>query len=67
MTSEAPDLNAITARLDAIRERPERLEVQVRGLATSQVVEASEFVVRDERGGIQARLEMQEYAPCLKE
>ncbi len=32
---------------------------------TSQTVEAREFVVRDDRGEIRARLEMQQYAPCL--
>ncbi len=31
----------------------------------SQTVEAKEFVVRDERGEVHARLKMQEYAPCL--
>ncbi len=28
-------------------------------------MEAKEFVVRDDRGHIRARLEKQEYAPCL--
>ena len=32
---------------------------------TSQTVEAKEFVVKDVRGEIRARLEMQQYAPCV--
>jgi hypothetical protein len=52
-------------RLDAIVDRLEKLELQVRGLVHSQTVEAKEFVLRDARGEIQARLEMQEYSPCL--
>jgi hypothetical protein len=32
---------------------------------TSQTVEAKEFVVRDDRGEIRARLEMQGYRPHL--
>jgi len=43
----------------------EDLEVQVRGLVTSPTVEAKEFVVRDDHGVIRARLEMEQYAPCL--
>jgi hypothetical protein len=31
----------------------------------SQTVDAKEFIVRDDRGEIRARLEMQQYAPCL--
>ncbi len=62
MTPETP---ALEARLEAILGRLTKLEVQVRGLVTSQTEEAKEFVVRDERGEIRARLEMQEYAPCL--
>ena len=65
MTSEAPDLRSLAQRLDAILDRLAKLEVQVRALVTSQTVEAREFVVRDERGEIRARLEMQGYAPCL--
>ena len=62
---ETPESRALAARLDAIIHRLDKLEVQVRGLETSQTVEAKEFVVRDDRGGIHARLEMLEYAPCL--
>lgn len=65
MTSETPDLRPLAARLDAIADRLQKLEVQVRALVTSQTVEAREFVVRDERGEIRARLEMPEYTPCL--
>ncbi len=63
MTPETPEL--LAARLEAILDRLANLEVQVHGLMTSQTVEAREFVVRDTRGEIRARLEMQEYAPCL--
>jgi hypothetical protein len=65
MPSEAPDLRALSERLDLILERLSKLEVQVRGLVTSQTVEAKEFVVKDDRAVIRARLEMEEYAPCL--
>jgi hypothetical protein len=65
MTPETPEYKPLAARLDAILDRLAKLELQVRGLVMSQTVEAKEFVVRDERGGIRARLEMQEYAPCL--
>jgi hypothetical protein len=65
MTAEARDQRSLAARLDAILDRLAKLELQVRGLVTSQTEEAKEFVVRDERGEIRARLEMQEYAPCL--
>jgi hypothetical protein len=37
----------------------------VRGLVTSQTVEAKEYVVKDARGEVWARFEMQQYAPCL--
>jgi hypothetical protein len=65
MSLETPELTRLTARLEMIVNRLEKLEVQVRGLVTSQTVEAKQFVVRDDRGEIRARLEMQEYAPCL--
>ncbi len=65
MPSEAPDLRALSERLDLILERLSKLEVQVRGLLMSQTVEAREFVVPDDHGEIRARLEMQAYAPCL--
>ena len=65
MTSEAPDLRYLAHRLDAILDRVQNLEVQVRALVTSQTVEGKEFVVRNDRGEIRARLELQEYAPCL--
>ncbi len=32
---------------------------------TSPTVEAQEFVVRDERGVIRARIEMEAHAPCV--
>ncbi|HSB80112.1 MAG TPA: hypothetical protein VLM91_15130 [Candidatus Methylomirabilis sp.] len=59
MTLETPDMKALAVRLSAIMDRLEKVEVQVRGLVTSQIVEAKEFVVRDERGEIRARFEMQ--------
>jgi hypothetical protein len=52
MTPETPEHGALAARLDAILDRLAKLELQVRGLVTSQTVEAEDFVVRDERGGI---------------
>ena len=65
MTPETPDLTRLAARLGQIVDRLEQLEVQVRGLVTSPTVEAKAFVVRDDRGEIRARLEMEQYAPCL--
>ncbi len=65
MTPETPDLTRLTARLEALGNRLHNLEVQVRGLLMSQPVEAREFVVRDDRGEIRARLEMAQFAPCL--
>ncbi len=49
MSLETPDLTRLAARLEMIVDRLEKLEVQVRG----------------DRGEIRARLEMQQYAPCL--
>ena len=65
MTPEAPDARSLALRLDAILDRLNNLEVQVRGLVTSQTVEAREFVVKDEWGEVRARLEMHEFAPRL--
>jgi len=65
MTSEMLDLRPLAGRLDALVARLEDLEVQVRGLVTSPTVEAREFVVRDDHGVLRARLEMEQYAPCL--
>jgi hypothetical protein len=65
MTPETHEHGTLAARMDAILDRLEKLEVQVRALVTSQTVEGKEFVVRDDRGEIRARLEMQQYAPCL--
>jgi hypothetical protein len=65
MTPETPDLTELSARLEMIVDRLEKVEIQVRGLVTNPTVEAKEFVVRDERGVIRARLEMEQYAPCL--
>ena len=65
MIPEAPELCSLAARLGAILERLEKLEVQVRALVTSPTVEAREFLLRDERGEIRARLEMHDYAPSL--
>ncbi len=65
MTAEGPDLRILAARLETLAGRLDKLELQVRALVMSQTVEAKEFVVRDDRGEIRARFEMQEYAPCL--
>ncbi len=65
MTADAPDLRILATRLETIFDRLDKLEVQVHGLMASQTVEAREFVVEDARGEVWARLEMQEYAPCL--
>jgi len=65
MTPEAPDLTRLTAQLERIASRLQDVEVQVRGLVTTPTVEAREFVVRDDHGVIRARLEMEQYAPCL--
>ncbi len=65
MTAEAPDQRILTARLDAMLQRLENLEIQVRGLVTSQAIEGREFLLRDERGEIRARLEIADYAPRL--
>ena len=65
MRDEAPDPKLLAARLEAILDRLDKLEVQVHALVTSPTVEAREFLVRDARGEVRARLEMQEYAPCL--
>ena len=65
MSEETPDLTTLAARLVMIADRLHKLEVQVRGLVESQTVEAMEFVVKDDRAVIRARLEMAQYAPCL--
>ncbi len=64
-TADAPELTTLALRLAVLEERLAMLEVQVRALMESQTVEAKEFIVRDDRGGIRARFEMQQYAPCL--
>jgi hypothetical protein len=65
MPADGPDLAILDTRLEMLADRLDKLEVQVRGLVTSQTVEAKEFVVKDERGGIRARLETEQYAPSL--
>ncbi len=65
MPEETPDLMKLATRLEMIVDRLDKLEAQVRGLVTSQTVEAKEFVVKDDRALVRARLEMEEYAPCL--
>ncbi len=65
MTADAPDLTTLALRLERLADRLDKLEVQVRGRVTSQTVEAREFVVKDDRAQIRARLEMQQYAPRL--
>jgi hypothetical protein len=46
-------------------DRLDRLEVQVRDLVTSQIVEAEEFVVRDDRGQFRASWRSRSPPPCL--
>jgi hypothetical protein len=58
MTEETPDLTRLGARLAAVIDRLDKLEVQVRGLVTSQTVEVKAFVVKDDRAVMRARLEM---------
>jgi hypothetical protein len=65
MTADGPDLTSLALRLEMIADRLDNLEVQVRGLVESQTVEAKEFVVKDDRAVVRARLEMEQYAPCL--
>ncbi len=65
MTSETPDLRPLTPRLDAIADRLQKLEVQVRAVVTSPTLQAKEFVLRDDRGEIRARLEIADYSPRL--
>ncbi|HXZ44901.1 MAG TPA: PilZ domain-containing protein [archaeon] len=65
MTPDAPDLKTLAARLEVLADRLTMLEVQVRALMESQTVDAKEYIVRDDRGQIRARLEMEKYAPSL--
>ncbi len=65
MTPDTPVLMAVAARLEALAERLADPEFQVRDLVTTPTVEARDFVVKDERGEVRARFEMQEYAPRL--
>ena len=55
MTADGPDQTSLAIRLETIIDRLDTLEVQVRGLVTSQAVEASAFVVRDDRGHVRAQ------------
>ncbi len=59
------DARALVTRLEAITQRLTDLEVQVRALVTRQTVEAKEFVVKDDRGEIRARLETGHHDPSL--
>ncbi len=65
MTLGEPDVSALASRLETLAERLADVEVQVRALMTSQIVEAKEFVVQDERGEIRARPEVQDNSPRL--
>ncbi len=65
MSAETPDLNALAARIETLAERLADVEVQARALVTSEKVEARDFVLKDERARIRARLEIQEYSPRL--
>ncbi|HWT83327.1 MAG TPA: hypothetical protein VN648_31535 [Candidatus Methylomirabilis sp.] len=56
MGPETPNFESLALWLDAIVDRLDQLEAQVRGLVTSQTVEAREFVLKDERARIRARL-----------
>ena len=55
----------MAARLEWLVGRLAQREVQAPGLVASPTVVAREFVVRDVRGMIRARLEMQQFAPSL--
>ena len=57
MPPETPDPMTLAARLEMVVDRLERLKIQVRGLVASSTVGAKEFVVRDDRWQIRARLE----------
>ncbi len=57
MTPQEADLTSLAVLLEMIVDRLDKLEVQVRGLVTSQTVEAKEFVVKDDRGDIRAQLD----------
>ncbi len=56
MSSERPDLTTLALRLELIADRLDKLEVRVRTLVTSQIVEAQAFVVKDDRSDVRARL-----------
>jgi hypothetical protein len=65
MSPETPDPNILALRLERLADRLDQVEAQVRALVTSLIVDAREFVVRDYRGVIRARLEMEQHAPSL--
>jgi hypothetical protein len=56
---------ALAARVEALLDRIENLERQVRGLLESQEIQAKAFVVQDDRGAVRARFEMEGHAPRL--
>ncbi len=65
MSSEREDLGWLTARLRMLEERVHQLEGQVQGVLLNQTIEAQEFVLRDARGEVRARLDLRDYAPRL--
>ena len=65
MRSQLPALTTVLARLEMIRERLSKRELQVDGLLKSQTVEVEPFVLRDARGEIRTRLDPRDHAPRL--
>ncbi len=65
MGTEREDIGWLTARVHMLEEHVQQLEGQVQGLLTSPAIEAQEFVLRDERGEVQARRDIRDYAPRL--
>ncbi len=65
MSSERDDIARLAAWLESLLERVQQVEAQLQGLMVSPSVEAQEFVLRDERGKVRARLDLPDHAPRL--
>lgn len=65
MGTEREDIGWLTARIRMLEERVHQLEGQVQGLMMIQAIEAQEFILRDGRGEVRARLDIRDYAPRL--
>jgi len=65
MSADQGEIERLTVWIEALQKRIGQLEGQVRGLMTSQTVEAEAFVLRDDRAEIRARLDLRNYAPRL--